>query len=47
MKAVERCVAVRSAPARNGFVLPGSGASSKSLRASIGRAAESYTFQLM
>ena len=37
----ERSVTVRSAPGRNGFELPGSGASSKSLSASIGRAAES------
>ena len=38
---------VRSAPGRNGFELPGSGASWTSESASIGRAAASYTFQLM
>jgi hypothetical protein len=43
----ERWVTVRSPPGRNGFELPGSGVSSTSLKASIGRAAESYTFQLM
>jgi hypothetical protein len=43
----ERWVTVRSAPGRNGFELPGSGASWMSESASIGRAAASYTFQLM